>query len=89
MKTMLAAATAALLMGMQPSSAQLYEGPWCAHVGIGDDSYVERCDMRSYEMCRTEIFEQGGAFCTQNTRYRPTTPEPKKLHRKAQERASR
>ena len=45
-------------------------GPWCAHVGIGDDSYIERCDMLSYEMCRTEIFAQGGAYCTQNPRFR-------------------
>ena len=66
MKGLLAAtALAALLMGLQPASAQR-----CAHVGIGDDSYVERCDMLSYEMCRTEIFAQGGAFCTQNPRYR-------------------
>lgn len=60
---------AVLLGWIAPASAQR-EGPWCAHVGIGDDSYVERCDMLSYEMCRTEIFAQGGAYCTQNPRYK-------------------
>ena len=73
MKSLCAAAaltTAVVLAGgLQPASAQR-EGPWCAHIGIGDDSYVERCDMLSYEMCRTEIFAQGGAYCTQNPRYR-------------------
>jgi hypothetical protein len=87
MKSLLAAAALALLVGLQPASAQR-EGPWCAHVGIGDDSYVERCDMLSYEMCRTEIFAQGGAFCTQNPRYRQVA-EPRKRQRKAQKRASR
>ena len=88
MKSLLAAiSTAALLAGLQPASAQR-EGPWCAHVGIGDDSYIERCDMLSYEMCRTEIFAQGGAFCTQNPRYRQTS-EPMKRQRKPQKRASR
>ena len=82
MKSLFAAAAfAALLAGLQPASAQR-EGPWCAHVGIGDDSYVERCDMLSYEMCRTEIFAQGGAFCTQNPRYRQMA-EPKQRQRKA------
>ena len=89
MKSLLAmTALAALLVGLQPASAQR-EGPWCAHVGIGDDSYVERCDMLSYEMCRTEIFAQGGAFCTQNPRYRQVAAEPRKRQRKAQKRASR
>ena len=67
--TAVALTTAVVLAGLQPASAQR-EGPWCAHVGIGDDSYVERCDMLSYEMCRTEIFAQGGAYCTQNPRFR-------------------
>jgi len=74
-----------LLAGLTPTSAQR-EGPWCAHIGIGDDSYVEKCDMLSYEMCRTEIFAQGGAFCTQNPRYRQTSTEPKQRQRKAKKR---
>ena len=45
--------------------------------------------MLSYEMCRTEIFAQGGAFCTQNPRYRQVAAEPRKRQRKAQKRASR
>ena len=89
MKTWLAAgALAAATIVAGPASAQR-EGPWCAHVGIGDDSYIERCDMQSYEMCRTEIFAQGGAYCTQNPRYRSAASEPKKRQRKAQTRDSR
>jgi hypothetical protein len=75
----------AVLGGLQPASAQR-EGPWCAHIGIGDDSYIERCDMRSYEMCRNEIFAQGGAYCTQNPRYRPAGSEAKKRQPKVQKR---
>lgn len=67
--TAVAQTAVVLLAGLQPASAQR-EGPWCANIGIGEDSYVERCDMLSYEMCRTEIFAQGGAYCTQNPRYR-------------------
>jgi len=74
--TALALIAAVLLAGLQPALAQR-EGPWCAHIGIGDDSYIERCDMISYEMCRTEIFAQGGAYCTQNPRYRPTAETKK------------
>jgi hypothetical protein len=87
MKSLFAAGAlaVAVLAGVQPASAQR-EGPWCAHVGIGDDSYVERCDMRSYEMCRSEIFGQGGAYCTQNPRYRPAGSEAKKRQPKVQKR---
>jgi hypothetical protein len=83
-----AASIAAVLLaaGSVPASAQR-EGPWCAHVGIGDDSYIERCDMLSYEMCRQEIFAQGGAYCTQNPRYKPTAPS--KVQRKTQKRDTR
>jgi hypothetical protein len=81
-----ALAAAVMLAAAQPASAQ-HDGPWCAHIGIGDDSYIERCDMRSYEMCRNEIFAQGGAYCTQNPRYRPTGSEPKKRQPKIQKRA--
>jgi len=88
MKIPVAAMTAmVLLAGLQPASAQR-EGPWCAHIGIGDESYIERCDMRSYEMCRTEIFAQGGAYCTQNPRYRASATEPKR-QRKVQRRDNR
>jgi hypothetical protein len=72
---------AGLLLAPAPAEAQV-EGPWCAHIGIGDDSYIERCDMLSYEMCRTEIFAQGGAFCTQNPRYRTPATAPAKKQRK-------
>jgi hypothetical protein len=63
------------------------EGPWCANIGIGDDSYIERCDMLSYEMCRAEIFAQGGAYCTQNPRYKPASPS--KQQRKTKRRDNR
>lgn len=84
--TAMALTAAALLAGLQPVSAQR-EGPWCAHIGIGDDFYIERCDMLSYEMCRTEIFAQGGAYCTQNPRYRASAETRKQ--RKAAKRDNR
>lgn len=68
-----------------PAQAQAQrEGPWCAHIGIGDDSYIERCDMLSYEMCRTEIFAQGGAYCTQNPRYKgaPASRQQRKARKR-------
>jgi hypothetical protein len=81
------AVTVLLLIAMtavpDPAQAQR-EGPWCANIGIGDDSYIERCDMLSYEMCRAEIFAEGGAYCTQNPRYKPATPS--KQQRKARKR---
>ena len=70
------------LAATAPAHAQR-EGPWCAHVGIGDDSYIERCDMLSYDMCRAEIFAQGGAYCTQNPRYKANASAPAKTKRKA------
>lgn len=84
-----AMAVAAMLLaaGSAPASAQR-EGPWCAYVGIGDDSYVERCDMLSFEMCQREIFAQGGAHCTQNPRYRPAAAAPVKRKSKKQKRSS-
>lgn len=56
---------------LQPSAAAVYEGPWCAHVSIGDGDVAERCDMRSFEMCLAEIRGQGGAsHCSPNPYYR-------------------
>jgi hypothetical protein len=83
------AVTVLLLVALiaTPDAAQAQrEGPWCAYIGIGDDSYVERCDMLSYEMCRSEIFAQGGAYCTQNPRYKAATPS--KQQRKTKRRSN-
>jgi hypothetical protein len=85
MRAAIAVTVLLLVAAMTPAQAQR-EGPWCAYVGIGDDSYVERCDMLSYEMCRAEIFAQGGAYCTQNPRYKPAA---KKQQRKTKRRDSR
>ena len=65
-----ALAATVILASTQPGKAA-YEGPWCAHVLIGEGSVAERCDMRSFEMCRAEIMGQGASHCTQNPRYRP------------------
>ena len=44
--------------------------------------------MRSYEMCRTEIFAQGGAFA-RRTRATADGGRTEEAQRKAQKRASR
>jgi uncharacterized protein DUF3551 len=62
----LLAASAAIGLA-QPAMAQA-EGPWCAHVKIGEGSWVMKCDMRSFEMCLAEIRGTGGS-CSQNPRY--------------------
>ena len=72
-----ALAAAGLFAAIQPSQAQLYQGPWCAHVMIGEGSVAERCDMRSFEMCLAEISGQGASHCTQNPRYQPAS-EPQR-----------
>jgi len=58
------------------------EGPWCAMIGIGEDSMIEKCDMMSFEQCRTEIAGMGSNHCTPNPRYQAKASEPKR--RKAQ-----
>jgi hypothetical protein len=77
---MLTALTILLAVTAAPAKAGLPEGPWCANVSVGEDSYVERCDMRSYEQCRQEITGSGSGFCTQNPYYRPVSGlgEPKR-----------
>ena len=75
-------AAAGLLAGSQPGRAQLYEGPWCAHVMIGEGSVAERCDMRSFEMCLAEVSGQGASHCTQNPRYRGND-QPAKQRKKS------
>ncbi len=75
MKAMLMAGALALATAMgnaQPVQAQFaqVEGPWCASIMVGDDSMVQRCDMRSFEMCRQEVMGQGSSYCSQNPYYR-------------------
>ena len=79
--TAFAVAATAVLAMTQPAKA-IYEGPWCAHVLIGEGSVAERCDMRSFEMCRAEIMGQGASHCTQNPRYRAAAePQRRKKQR--------
>ena len=79
--TVLALAATAIVASTQPGNA-IYEGPWCAHVLIGEGSVAERCDMRSFEMCRAEIMGQGASHCTQNPRYHATAePQRRKKQR--------
>ena len=64
-----------------PTSAAT-EGPWCAHIGIGEDSMIEKCDMMTFEQCRVETMSMGANHCAPNPRYQAKTSEPKR--RKAQ-----
>ena len=66
---MLALAGAAIWMATGSPAAARYEGPWCMHMTIGRDTVISRCDMRSYEACRAEMFGIGGSYCTQNPYY--------------------
>lgn len=74
MTLLFALAAAAAIGSVQPGTAQ-YEGPWCAYLTIGEGSTIQRCDMRSFEMCLAEIRTQGGGgHCTQNPRYSGAEP---------------
>jgi hypothetical protein len=75
----LCAAAIALLASALSASAQTpqWEGPWCAAVNIGTDSTIERCDMRSFEMCLEEIRSNQGS-CVPNPRYTGRQPDPRR-----------
>lgn len=63
------------LIDVRPSNAAT-SGPWCAHVGMGDDYMGDDCSMPSYRMCRENIHGLGG-YCFENPNYpavsRPTS----------------
>lgn len=69
----LATLAGAVLLG--PSPAGAYEGPWCAVVGLGEGSTIERCDFRDFESCRQEITGGNRGFCNHNPRYTGGTSE--------------
>ncbi len=72
--------TAAAMLPLSP--AQAYEGPWCAYMIDGRDSYTGRCDLPNYEACRAEIAATGGTWCTQNPRYRGPAEMPVRAGKK-------
>lgn len=77
----LGALAAAQLAGAQPSRAN-YEGPWCAQFW-GGDTQVEKCDLRSFQMCLNEIRGTGGnTLCSPNPHYHPfvVAPKPRRRH---------
>ncbi len=67
---------AAALLGAQPSFAR-YEGPWCAHMSLGRGFVDNRCDMRSFAMCRAEIAGIPGAWCNHNPYFYASVEEPR------------
>ncbi len=81
----IAAATALLLAALATggSAEARYEGPWCVHTHIGADFIESRCDMRSYEMCRAEMWGLSSSHCSPNPFYKG---EPPRRPRKAQPR---
>jgi hypothetical protein len=75
--TILSALAGAVLVSAGPGGAAVYEGPWCANIAAGEDSYVEKCDLPSYERCRQEITGQGASYCTQNPHFRWSSADPR------------
>lgn len=73
----LAAPALLLLASAQPGAAR-FEGPWCAHRALGGSFIENNCGMMSYEQCRANIFAMPGAWCTQNPRYVPMQPTPRR-----------
>ncbi len=68
----------ALALGTTSAKAAV-EGPWCAHIGIGEDSMIEKCDMMTFEQCREETMSMGANHCAPNPRYYAAKPsEPKR-----------
>jgi hypothetical protein len=81
---LLSAVAAASLLSATPGAAQ-YEGPWCVYTVVGAGFVAENCQMRSYEMCRANMF-RSGSYCTQNPRYVPYTTGQTRSKRKARKR---
>ncbi len=58
----------AALVDAQPGHAY-YEGAWCAYERGGNGVISSRCDLRTYEACRTWMNASPGTWCTENPRY--------------------
>jgi hypothetical protein len=82
MKAIWVALAAAMIWTCPSPAKAAAEGPWCAFIGIGHDSMIEKCDMMSFEQCRAEIAGMGSNHCAPNPRYRAKSSELKR--RKAQ-----
>jgi hypothetical protein len=74
--------TAALLsvLGAAPAAAQSY--PWCAQYMGGNGGGVTNCGFVSYEQCMATA-RGNGAYCEQNSEYRPRALPPQPRPRKA------
>jgi hypothetical protein len=73
---LLAAMALGALIDARPGHAY-YEGPWCAYMSTGFDSYDRRCDLPNYQACQAEIAATPGTWCTQNPRYLGPVAKPK------------
>jgi Protein of unknown function (DUF3551) len=60
-RTLIAAAVALPLVGLQPAKA--YEAPWCAVIENGTGSVYWDCQYRSIEECRPNVLAGNRGWC--------------------------
>jgi hypothetical protein len=74
----LAIAALALLIGVEPSGAEITY-PWCAQ--YSGDRGGRNCGFTTWEQCRAAASGNGG-YCIENPMYRPTIDKPARRARR-------
>ena len=80
-----AAFTAVVLLGTQPSQAYYGNAPWCAVVSIGFETSMEECVFADFESCRQHVIAGNRGFCTDNPRwagYAAPGPKPRQARKR-------
>ena len=69
MRIVLAAGFIIAAMSFDVRLVKAAEGPWCALIGMTDDSVYEDCQYRTFEACRSTVLAGNRGFCNQNPRW--------------------
>jgi hypothetical protein len=85
-RILLAAGVFMVAMSYDVRLVKAAEGPWCAIIGMTDDSTYEDCQYRSFEACRATVLAGNRGFCNHNPRWAsraeaPAEPRSTKKHR--------
>jgi hypothetical protein len=68
-RIMLAAGVFIAAMSFDVRLVKAAEGPWCAIIGMTDDSTYEDCQYRTFEACRLTVLAGNRGFCNHNPRW--------------------